>query len=98
VLLNKIGETEMKHIHIDAWEVTQSDFAGMGESTVAYFSNKVDADKLVEGNKWQSVTKVMKTFVIMESLEDYTNFSKEKLRASALAKLSAQEKEALGLK
>ena len=88
----------MKQFIMDCFEVTESDGGGMYSNHVAYVSTRTLADQLVEQSKgWRSATPYKKIITIFDTLEEIEANSKANLRKSGLAKLSAAEREALGL-
>ena len=66
-------------------------------TTVGCFTDPVAADAVAGGkNKmYKSVHK--RTLTLFDSVEDYENNTREKLRERALSKLTTEEKIALGL-
>lgn len=90
----------MKKIEIDCWEVTTPDGGGIHSEHVAYTSTEAVALSLVgESKGWpRYANKFQKTFLIVESVEDYEAMLTEKKRQRALSKLSEEDKIALGLK
>ena len=77
---------------IEYWEVTES--FDRDSKHIANFSNKEDAEVCANG-VYRSAYK--KTFTIFDSVEDYENNTREKIRERALAKLTTEEKIALGV-
>jgi hypothetical protein len=47
---------------------------------------------------YMGITQHKKNYVIFQNLDEVAEYSKERLRANALAKLTELEKEALGIK
>ena len=89
----------MKQHIIDCWEVYTS--YDRDVSHVAYFDSESLAIAYKTRNKdsnYMGIQRVKKTFVIFESLDDADQYSRESLRKGALAKLTALEIEALGIK
>lgn len=84
----------MKVIEIDCWEVTESYDR---DTHVAFFSEENVAKEFSEKSPYRSARQYKKTFIICESLEDKANADKETMRQNALAKLTKQERELLGL-
>jgi poly-beta-hydroxyalkanoate depolymerase len=60
----------------------------------AYFSNKADADLLVNENKYNRYDE--RLIVVFDSLEEFYEHDVKKLKERALAKLTMQERKALG--
>lgn len=77
---------------IEYWEVTES--FDRDTKHIANFINEVDAKECAKG-VYRSVYK--KVFTIFDSVEDFENNTREKIRARALAKLTPEEKIALGI-
>lgn len=90
----------MKRIEVKCWEVTSPDGGGIHSEHVAYTSTEAVALSLVNESKgWpRYANKFEKTFLIVESVEDYKNLITEKKRQRALDKLSEEDKIVLGLK
>lgn len=70
---------------------------------VGYFTNPLDAQKAAKGKgTWGAdglVSNPKKiTVLVYESYDEYLDGAKDKLRKQALAKLSAEERDALGFK
>jgi hypothetical protein len=63
---------------------------------IGNFTTEADAKKVASKDSYRSFTK--RTFTIFDSIEDFENNTREKIRARALAKLSVEEKIALGVK
>lgn len=85
--------------HIDCYAVYES--YDRDSRHVAYFSTEGMAKKYIEASKnkaYLSVQRHKKNYVIFENPYEVEQFSKAALRTSALAKLTALEKEALGIK
>jgi len=88
----------MKQFEMDCYEVTETDGGGMHSNHVCFVSSLALAQKLVDKSKgWRSKNHYRKTITIFDTEEEIEANSKENLRKSGLAKLSAAEKEALGL-
>lgn len=86
----------MKVVEVDCFEVTES--YDRDSTHIAYVSNMGLAHAIVALQKnYRSFHEFKKTFVISESMADIDNYSKENLRKSGLAKLTTQERQALGL-
>lgn len=78
---------------IEYWEVTES--FDRDSKIIGNFSNEEAAAK-VSDNVYRSMCK--KTFTIFDTVEDFENNTRDKLRARALAKLTLEERNALGFK
>ncbi len=85
----------MKYIEIDAFEVYSSYDRDVRH--IAYFSDEKMAKEYMGDDPYKSVQKVRKTYTIFESIKEAEVYSKEEIRKKALAKLTAQEREVLGL-
>ena len=88
----------MKRHEIDCWEVYTS--YDRDVSHVAYFSSEYLASDYISKAKdkvYMGKQRVRKVFVIFDSLDEVTQYSRENLRKSALAKLSPAEIDALGI-
>ena len=79
---------------IEYWEVTES--FDRDVTHVANFANEDNAQELVGKSMYRSVSK--KTLTIFDSVGDFENNTREKIRARALAKLTVEERNALGFK
>lgn len=77
------------------------EFYDRSTTNVARFRNKVDADVFVFSHKnknYLSVTEVQETkLFICEATEEFAELSKKKERETALAKLTARERQLLGV-
>lgn len=89
----------MKKIEIDCFEVTEPDGAGMHNLHVAYASSKTVADAIAQSNNgWPGyVNAYKKTIVIVDSVDEYRQLRADGKREAALAKLTEDDKKALGL-
>lgn len=88
----------MQQLVIDGYEVRETDGGGMTSKHIGFFTNKKDAEAIASLNKsWRSYEPIKKIYTVFESVDEFDNNTKEKLRASAMAKLTDPEKEALGL-
>jgi hypothetical protein len=88
----------MKQFDMDCYEITESDGGGMHSNHVCYVSNLALAQKIVDKSKhWRSHSRYKKLITIFDTEEELEANSKENLRKSGLAKLSAAERAALGL-
>lgn len=77
---------------IEYWEVTGS--FDRDTTHIANFINEVDAKECAK-SVYRSAHK--KVLTIFDSIEDFENNTREKIRARALAKLTTEEKIALGV-
>lgn len=88
----------MKQFEMDCYEVTEADGGGMHSNHVAYVSNITLANELVDKSKgWRSSYPYKKVITIFDTMEEIEANSKANLRKSGLAKLTAAEREALGV-
>ena len=88
----------MKQFEMDCYEITESDGGGMHSNHVAFVSNKTLADELVSKSKgWRFSHPYKKVITIFDTMEEIEANSKANLRKSGLAKLTAAEREALGV-
>ena len=86
----------MKKFEICCYEVIES--YDRDSKHVAFVSTVELAEKLVAEQKgYRSYQAYKKTILIFESQEDIESYSKENLRKTGLSKLTAEEKQALGL-
>lgn len=88
----------MKYIEIECYEVYESYDRDIKK--IANFSTEELAKKFREthpNKNYMGHNKVKATYTIFESLEEAKEYSKEEIRKKALAKLSPQEREALGV-
>lgn len=89
----------MKQFEIDCFEVTESDGGGMHSNHLCYVGSLALAEAVVNKSKgWRSHHPYKKVITIFDSEEEIEANSKSNLRKAGLAKLTAAEKEALGLK
>ena len=79
---------------IEYWEVTECYDRVVNH--IANFANEDNALELVGKNLYRGASK--KTLTIFDSVGDYENNTREKLRERALAKLTVEERNALGFK
>jgi hypothetical protein len=85
-------------IGFNAYEVTESD--GYTSSHVAYFKKGEDARmcaELQKGYRDVKAVTVSKSWTVYESYDEYDPVLKAQRREEVLAKLTAEEKELLGL-
>ena len=80
--------------YIEYWEVTE-DF-DRSSTHVASFKSKADADALKGKSMYRSVGR--RNIIIFESLQDYEENNKAKIRKRAIAKLTPEEREVLGIR
>lgn len=80
---------------ITVYEVHISDGGG-GSRRGFYLKTKEAAEEWLARNNWDSFYE--KKIVIFDDLEDYEQNSYEGLKKKAMAKLTTEEKELLGLK
>ena len=80
---------------IEYWEVTES--YDRDSKLIGSFSNEQVANHFgsTVNHTYRSVRR--RIFTIFDTIEDFENNTREKLRARALAKLTPEEKNALGL-
>ena len=83
---------------VAGFEVLSSDGDGRGESHVAYFNNEKAAMQLVtQSPGWMRVQHFEKTFQICSTFGEYVQLKSEEVKTRALAKLTKEEREALGV-
>ena len=83
---------------VKGFEVLSSDSDGRGESHAAYFNNEVAAKQLAaQSQGWMRVQPFEKTFHICATFGEYVQMKNADLKAKALAKLTAEERELLGV-
>ena len=93
----------MKKIEIDCFEITVPDGAGIHEVHVAYVDNTFAAEAIAEeigrsNYGWPgNVRKFKKSFTIVSSVDEFKALKTEDAKEAALAKLTAADKQALGL-
>jgi len=80
---------------IEYWEASEE--YERTSTHIGNFLNEADALEVAGGKNsmYNSVTR--KTMFIFESVEDFQENTREKIRARALAKLTIEEKKALGV-
>lgn len=93
-LAKHIGATKMQTI--EYWRVEES--YDRATNVIGNFSSEADAENVASAvNKmYRSVHKL--AFTIFDSIEDFEDNTREKIRQRALAKLTIEEKIALGIK
>ena len=89
-------------VKFTAWEVLQPDGAGINDEHLAYFSTSAEAEKYKEQFKdhWpRRVRKVTinKSWIVCDDVEEVDQLKLENKRATALAKLTEDERKLLGL-
>lgn len=82
----------MKEV-IEYWEVTES--FDRDTTHIANFTNEEAATRVANGN-YRSVNK--RIFVLFDTEEEFLENTRDKLRERALAKLTTEERNALGFK
>ena len=80
---------------IKCWDIQTWD-GGDRHNHKYYVATKEAADAWLSKNKYDSVNE--REFVILDSLDELTEYENGELRKRALAKLSEAEKKVLGLK
>ena len=78
---------------IEYWEVNEGYDRNM--TAIANFTSEAEAKKLVGTSMYRGVWK--KSITLFDTVEDYEDNTREKLRERALAKLTPEERQALGL-
>ena len=78
---------------IEYWEVSEE--YDRTSTHIGNFLNEEDAVAFAKNSVYKSVIK--RTMFIFESVEDFQENTREKIRARALAKLTIEEKKALGV-
>lgn len=88
-----------KHqVKFTAYEVTETD--GYANNCIAYFEKEEDARmcaELQKGYRYVYPVTVSKSWTVYESYDEYDPVLKAQRREEVLAKLTAEEKELLGL-
>ena len=79
---------------IKCWELGWSDNCG-GFKHHAYLANRKAANEWKKQHVWGSIRE--KEIVILDDLQDLEDYNNKTLREQALAKLSPEERKALGL-
>lgn len=87
----------MKQMQIDGYEIREADGGGMSDRHLYYVSTEEVAKAIVGKSHYLSFRPYKQTITVFDSVVEIAAASKEVLRVSALAKLSAAEKSALGL-
>lgn len=79
---------------IEYWEVTES--FDRDSTHIGNFTSELVANLVVAKSKnYRSAYR--KVFTVFDTVEDFENNTREKIRARALAKLTTEEKIALGI-
>lgn len=89
-------------LEFTCYEVTEPDGGGIESNHVAYFSSETVAKQYAEqaGKSWPKNVKkryVQHKYIILDRVEEVEILKVENLRSSALAKLTPDERKALGL-
>ena len=89
-------------VNFTAWEVLQPDGAGITDEHLAYFSTSAEAEKYKEQFKDQWPRRVRKvtinkSWIVCDDVEEIDQLKLENKRATALAKLTEDERKLLGL-
>jgi hypothetical protein len=88
----------MKIFEMDCYEVRETDGGGMRTDHIMYCSTRTLAEEVANHVKgWRSVNAYKKTIKVFDTIEEVDENSVANLRKSAIAKLTAAEREALGL-
>lgn len=80
---------------IEYWEVTES--FDRDSTHIGNFSSELVANQVVAKSKGYR-SSYRKVFTVFDTVEDFENNTRDKIRARALAKLTLEEKIALGIK
>lgn len=80
---------------IEYWEVTES--FDRDSKHIGNFTSELVADQVVAKSKGYR-SSYRKVFTVFDTVEDYENNTREKIRERALAKLTFEERNALGFK
>lgn len=87
----------MKIINVDCFALELSDGDGIGSTVEGYASHEDVAREWAKSKKgWGSYRKYSKKYVIMDSMDEINLIKKEKIIERALAKLTPEERFALG--
>jgi len=81
---------------IEYWQVEES--YDRDSKEIGNFSSEAVAEEVATKNNKMYRRVHKRTFTIFDSVEDFDNNTREKIRQRALAKLSVEEKIALGVK
>lgn len=80
---------------IEFWEV--SSCYDRDVTHIGNFTNETTADTVAGGKNKVYCSVYKKTFTLFDSVDDFENNTKEKIRARALAKLTVEERAVLGI-
>lgn len=84
----------------EVWDNFSEDGRGTGQNRIlACFSSQIEANKfaLKRGNYGQNAQVTHKQAIIIDKIDEYDILKKERIKQTALAKLTKEEKEILGL-
>jgi hypothetical protein len=90
-------------VNFTAFEVREPSYDGRGYNHKAYFTNRSDAQKCIESTPdWERAmdireVNIKKSWTVYESYDEYDPALKALRKEEILARLSAEEKELLGL-
>lgn len=87
----------MIHINQEFWEVVSEDDIGRITGVVSRWATEELAKEAKPSSCWYSIRKTKLDFKIFQTVEEYQLDKKSQLIKSALAKLSKEEIEALGV-
>lgn len=88
----------MKTTIVTGFEVVMADGDGRGETHQAYFSDQTAAEMLVSQSPgWMRMYPFTKTTVVYDTFSEYVTAKADAFKAKALAKLTKEEREALGV-
>ena len=87
----------MKKFEVEYYEVYES--YDRDSTVIARFTNLSDAKRLTETSNYYGChgTPTTKSFTVFESYQEYEDYKKDEPRRKALAKLTAKERQLLGL-
>ena len=87
----------MKTYEINCYEVVEADGGGVRSNHLCFVSNKELAETVkAKSPNWRSYSEYKRLITVFDTEEEINANTKEALRKSALAKLTAAEKNALG--
>ncbi len=87
----------MKEIKFDHFEVSNITDHGLRGQVVARAATRFIADQIVNASHYLAVDHVTETLFIVDSIGEYLALKEQDIRNRALAKLTVEEKAALGL-
>lgn len=87
----------MKEIELNHFEVFNYNGDGSHGSIVARASSRITAEKIVNADQYTGIKHVKETLYIVDSVEEFLVLKAQGIRDRALAKLTAEERAALGL-